>query len=445
MEKKQLKITMAQLALPIAVQNLVAFFANAIDTVMIGQLSELAFSATSLANQVFFVVTLVLSGIAGGSNVLISQYWGRKDRESIYKVLALTYRIAFIFVGAVSAFSLFFPTQVMAIFTNEKMLIDLGSQYLQIVALSYLFFCFSTITVQVLRSTHEVKISMIASLVALGVNTALNYTLIFGNFGAPALGLRGAAIATTIARLVEFIIVVIYIYAFEKNLKIRFHKIIFVDKNIIPIFIRKCGPVTANEAAWSIGESCVVMIIGHMGAEEVMAVGIYNVITQLSSVLMNGIDSAACVLIGNTLGTKNIEALQLLRKNFQKLSWLIGLLDGLIMICAIPIVLKIYPMNDITQHLTSTILVLGSIIEIFKSAQCMNMMGILRGGGDVGFACMNDIVFLWLCALPLGYLCANIFHLSLPFVFIAIKSDQILKVFTSEARIRTNKWMNILQ
>ena len=441
MEKKQLKRNLALLALPIAAQNLVAFFANAIDTVMIGQLSETAFSATSIANQVFFIITLILSGIAGGSNVLISQYWGRKDKESIYKVLALTYRAALVFVGIVTLIALFFPVQILSLFTTDTALIQLGSEYLQFVAISYLFFCISTVTVQILRSVHAVKISMIASLIALGFNALLNYMLIFGNFGMPALGVKGAAIATTIARLIELMVVVIYVYFIDKKLEIRLYKLKSVDKDMLKLFIQKCGPVTSNEAAWSIGESCVVMIIGRMGANEVMAIGLYNVIAQLSNVLMNGLDSAACVLVGNTLGARKIDDLQDLRKYFQRLSKLIGLIDGLLMLLAIPVVLQVYPMNPTTQSMVKIILMMGAVIEVFKSIQCMNMMGILRGGGDVKFACMNDILFLWFFSLPLGFIFANWLHLPFPFVFIAIKSDQIIKCFTSELRIRSNKWM----
>lgn len=444
MEKKLIKKSLFVLALPIAGQNLIAFFGNAIDTVMIGQVSDIAFSGTSLANQVFFIITLILSGIAGGSNVLISQFWGRKDRESIYKVLAYTYRFAMGFVLAVALFSFLFPEFVLKIFSNNPQLIEQGSIYLRYVCLSYVFFAFSSITVQILRSVHVVKISVIASLTALLCNATLNYLLIFGNFGFPKLGIMGAGIATTIARGIEFTLVLVYIYRYEKNLQLRFSKLRKLDRNIRQLFFLKCGPVCANEAMWSLGESCVVMIIGRLGPGVVMAMGIYNVIAQLSSVLMNGLDSAACVLIGNTLGAKKIDELQVQKKFFQRLSMVVGGFDGLLMLLCIPIAFAIYPMNPYTQSITKQILIIGAVIEFFKAIQCMNMMGILRGGGDVKFACMNDIIFLWGLSLPLGFLCANIFHLPFAIIFIAIKSDQVVKCITSEWRIRKNHWMQAI-
>lgn len=444
MEKKQLKRSLFVLALPITIQNLVAFLGNAIDTVMIGQISEIAFSGTSLANQVFFIITMILSGIAGGSNVLISQYWGRKDRKSIYHVLSYTYRFALGFVCLIVFFSFFFPTTVLKIFSNDAQLIEQGSLYLRYVCLSYLFFAISTITVQILRSVHEVKISMISSIIALVCNALLNYVLIFGNFGFPKLGLMGAGIATTIARLIELCAVMIYVYRYEKNLHLRLHKLKALDKDVLRLFFQKCGPVCANEAMWSLGESCVVMIIGRLGPSVVMAMGIYNVIAQLSSVLMNGLDSAACVLIGNTLGARRLDDLHILRSYFQKLSLMIGGFDGMLMLGSIPIAFLMYPMNEQTRAITLQILILGAIIEVFKAFQCMNMMGILRGGGDVKFACMNDIIFLWGLALPLGFICAVLLKLPFAIVFFAIKSDQIVKCITSEWRIRKNHWMKAI-
>lgn len=444
MDKKQLKRSLFVLALPITVQNLVAFFGNAIDTVMIGRISQIAFSGTSLANQVFFIITMILSGIAGGSNVLISQYWGRKDKTSIYKVLAYTYRFALGFVCCIVCFSLFFPSTVLQIFSNDVALIEQGSLYLQYVCISYLFFAISSITVQILRSVHAVKISMVSSLIALVCNTILNYVLIFGTFGFPALGLKGAGIATMIARLIELCVVMTYVYRYEKNLQLRIHKLRYLDKDMLHLFFQKCGPVCANEAMWSLGESCIVMIIGRLGPGVVMAMGIYNVIGQLSSVLMNGLDSAACVLIGNTLGARKLHDLQTLRSYFQRLSLIIGGLDGIVMLCSIPVTFVLYPMNEATRWLTLQILMIGAVIEVFKAFQCMNMMGILRGGGDVKFACLNDIIFLWGLALPLGFACAVLFKLPFALVFIAIKSDQIVKCLTSELRIRKNQWMKAI-
>lgn len=444
MNKKLLKRSLFALALPIAIQSLIAFFGNAIDTVMIGQVSQTAFSGTSLANQVFFIITMILSGIAGGSNVLISQYWGRRDRDSIYKVLSYTYRFALGFVCLIVFFSLFFPDTVLRIFSNDPQLIEQGSIYLRYVCLSYLFFSISTITVQVLRSVHEVKIAMISSLTALLCNACLNYLLIFGNFGFPKLGVMGAGIATTIARFIELIVVMVYVYRYEQHLQLRLHKLRALDKDVLRLFFQKCSPVCANEAMWSLGESCVVMIIGRLGPSVVMAMGIYNVIAQLSSVLMSGLNSAACVLIGNTLGAKKIGELQTLRSYFQKLSLVIGGLDGALMLLSIPIAFMIYPMDEETRNITLQILMLGAIIEFFKSFQCMNMMGILRGGGDVKFACMNDIIFLWGLALPLGFVCAVLLKLPFAIVFIAIKSDQVVKCITSELRIRKNHWMKAI-
>lgn len=440
-----IKKTMIAIAFPIAVQNLVAFIATMVDTIMIGRISETAFAATSLANQTFFIITLVISGIAGGSNVILSQMWGRQDKEGMFKILAYTYRVVIMFVLIIAMFAIFFPQLVMSIFTSNSEMILIGEQYLRIAGFSYLFFAISSITVQVLRSANIVKIAMTSSLIALSLNVILNYLLIFGEFGFPALGVQGAAIATTIARFTELCVVIYYIYFVEKDLCIRMHKLLYLDKSYRHLFFKNCTPVALNEFMWSFGESMVVMIIGRMGTSAVAAIGIYNIIAQLSNVLMNGFDSAACIMIGNTLGSKNLKELQLQKKYFQRLSLGIGIFDGLIMIMSIPIVLMLYNISSGSQDILIKIMLIGSIIEVFKSMQCMNMMGILRGGGDVKFAAMNDIVFLWLFSLPMGYLSAFVLHLSFPVVFMVIKSDQILKYITSSYRIQKNKWMNYIE
>lgn len=442
---KQMKKATLAIALPIAIQNLVAFIANMMDTVMVGQISESAFASISLANQVFFVITLVISGIAGGSNVILSQMWGRQDKEGMFKILAYTYRVVLIFVVLVSMCAVLMPEIVMSLFTHDMLMIETGSSYLKIVGISYLFFAISSTSVQVLRSANIVKISMVSSLTALVLNIILNYILIFGHFGFPVLGVKGAAIATTIARFVELCVVIIYLYVFEDQLQIRIKKLIPLDKSYRKLFFRNCTPVALNEFLWSSGESVVVMIIGRMGTSAVAAIGIYNVVAQLSNVLMNGFDSAACIIIGNTLGKKDIDELMIQKRFFQRLSLFIGVIDGLIMILAIPVALLIYDISLATETVLIKIMLVGSIIEVFKSLQCMNMMGILRGGGDVRFAAMNDIVFVWLFCVPVGYISAFVFKLPFSLVFFLIKSDQIWKYFTSEYRIRKNKWMNYIE
>ena len=442
---KNYKRTLLLLSLPIAAQNLVAFVANLVDTVMIGQLSETSFAATSLANQVFFIITLVISGISGGSNVILSQMWGRQDKEGMYKILAYTYRASIIFVLIVAFLAIAFPDAIMHLLTSDQELIRIGAQYLRIVGISYLFFGISSTTIQILRSANVVKISMISSFTALIVNMFLNYCLIFGNFGFPQLGVQGAAIATVIARFVELLVVLFYIYHVEDQLQLRIYKIKKTNHIYWHSFVSNCAPVAFNELMWSLGESMVVMIIGRMGLSMVSAISIYNVLTQLSNVLMNGFDSAACVMVGNTLGVKDYDLLHKQIKVFKRLAIIIGIIDGLFMICSIPATFVIYKISEETKNVLISILLLGSIIEVFKSMQCMNMMGILRGGGDVRFAALNDIIFLWLLVLPLGYLGAFVLHWHYLLVFFCIKSDQIIKYFTSEWRTRQSNNLKYIE
>lgn len=210
MGKKQFYRSMMVIAMPIALQNLITVGVSMMDTLMLGSLGEAALSASALANQLFFIFTLVIYGTAGGTNVLVAQFWGRKDRESIRRTLAYTYRIVLLFAFIMVALSLFAPRMIMHIFTNDPEVIALGADYLRIVSVSYLFFGIATISGNVLRAVRTVRIGLIASLVSLSVNIVLNWILIFGNLGMPEMGVSGAALATTIARICECITVMVY-------------------------------------------------------------------------------------------------------------------------------------------------------------------------------------------------------------------------------------------
>lgn len=446
--KKYMRM-MLGIAVPIALQNLINFAVNLMDTVMLGQLGEMPLAASSLANQVFYIVTLVVYGIGGGANVLVSQYWGRNDTKSIHKILSYTYRTAVGFACVAAAAAVFAPGLVMRLFTKEEAVILLGAGYLRIVGISYLLFTITAVTTCVLRAVHTVRIAMVLSAVSLCVNVAINYVLIFGKFGAPRLGIIGAAIGTLCARAVEFVILLWFVFVKERQLNIRLHFTFRAGKaaavpekgELLRLYCTTSIPVVINELFWALGESAVAMILGRMGMEIVSANAIYANISELSGVVVSGMNSAACVIVGNVVGAGAFDELGELKKRFQRVSVIVGLLGmGIMLICRV-FVIDFYQVSDTTKLYASQIMLIGSVVELCRSIECMNIMGILRGAGDVTFAMLNDLIFLWGFTIPLGILTGLVWKWPVAAVYIALKLDQMLKIFTSEYRLRGKKWI----
>lgn len=458
MTKKRMKLLLG-IALPIAVQNLINFAVNLMDTVMLGQLGEMPLAASSLANQVFFIVTLVVYGIGGGANVLAAQYWGREDLPSIYKILNYTYMTAAGFALIAGAAAIGIPGIIMRMFTHDEAVVSLGVEYLKIVGWSYLLFTATTVTLCILRAAHIVRIAMVLSCVSLCVNIVLNYLLIFGKCGMPQLGIKGAAIATLSARAVEFLLLIGFLWKKERELYLWRYFGGWIRKltgrhrgseqcgqeSLWKLYISTSVPVIINELFWALGEAAVSMILGRMGTEIVSANAIYANISELSGVVVQGMNSAACVIVGNLVGSGAFEELKEHKKLFQRVSLAVGLLGMVIMLMCRGFIIDFYKVSDVTKAYASQIMLIGSVVELGKSIQTMNMMGLLRGIGDVKFAMLNDLLFLWCFTVPLGALAGLVWHLPVAIVYVALKLDQFLKIFTSEYRLRTLKIESIVK
>lgn len=450
MTEKRMKLLLG-ISMPIALQNLINFAVNLMDTVMLGQLGEMPLAASSLANQAFFVVTLVVYGIGEGANVLAAQSWGRKEIRPIYRILTYTYRLAAGFAFLVSVFAIGMPQFLMRVFTKDTAVIELGVEYLKIAGWSYLFFTATTVTLCVLRAVHVVKIATVLSLVCLCVNVSLNYILIFGRLGAPAMGIRGAAIATLVARIIEFTLLMVFLIRKERVLKLweyykaRCSRIFRKRKensvydggaSLWKLYYTTSIPVVLNELLWALGEAAVSVILGRMGTEVVSANAIYANISELSGVVVSGMNSAACVIIGNITGEGNKEELRANIRLFQEVSVVVGVLGMVIMLVCRGFMIDLYKVTDVTKRYAEQIMLIGSAVELGRSIQCMNSMGILRGAGDVGFAMLNDILFLWCLTIPLGFFTALFLHWPVAAVYIALKLDQFLKIITSGCRVK---------
>ncbi|MGL5354149.1 MAG: MATE family efflux transporter [Clostridium sp.] len=429
------------ISLPIAIQNLITFAVSMIDTMMVGSLGEVQLSAVAIANNLFFILMILMFGLAGGSNIMISQYFGKGDKKSIYKILSIMYRaciaITIIFIGI----AVLIPTKFMSIFTTDAAVIEAGATYLRIICIGYIFYALTNCTIMILRSVKTVKISIVVYTISLIVNAFFNWVLIFGNFGAPELGIRGAAIATVIARITEFTIVLIFMAVYEEKIRLRIKHLIKVDKLMLKDYISICTPVLFNELLWSTGASMVSVIVGRLGTDIVAANSINMVAHQFVTVFIFGLSNAAAVIIGNTIGEGRKKDAVEYAFTIGIFSVVMGILAGLIIYIIRPIVVDFYNVSQATKMVAMEIMGVTAIIVIFQSLGVNMMMGVLRGGGDAKFVLFNDIIFMWLVAIPGGFLAAFVFKLPIAIVFFIIKSDEVLKSIISIFRVASGKWV----
>ncbi|MEG0710236.1 MAG: MATE family efflux transporter [Longicatena sp.] len=429
------------IAIPIALQNLITVGVSMADTVMLGSVGEVALSASSLANQLFFIFTLVIYGTAGGSNVLVAQYWGKQDVSSIKKVLGYTYRVIIFISVIMTILAAIFPQFVMGVFTNDTAVIEQGTNYLRIISISYIFFGIATISTRILCAVGTVKISLYSAIASLCINVFLNWVLIFGNFGFPALGVTGAAIATTIARISECIIVLIYMRFKETKIKLRIHELYKLDHSMKKAFVKNSTPVICNELLWSCGTALLSVIIGRMGTAFVASYSIYNVVSQLACVTSQGLAAAAAVIVGNAIGAKQYKEMKFITNRLQIAAIVTGIFSFFFVLLIRPTMPYIYHISSTSMEYLMQILLIGAVMEAFRPIAFVNMVGILRGGGDAKFVLVNDIIFLWTICLPLGFFAGLVWKLPVPLVFLILRFDDMIKVITSSLRLKYGKWM----
>ncbi|TBX16843.1 MATE family efflux transporter [Clostridium perfringens] len=430
------------IALPIAVQNLITFMVSMVDTLMVGALGEIQLSAVSIANNLFFVLTILMFGIAGGSNIMISQYWGKGNVKTIHKILAIMYRVCLLITGIFIFIALFLPKYFMGIFTTDKAVIDFGASYLRIVCIGYLFYSITNCTIMMLRSVKTVSISIIVYTASLVVNSILNWIFIFGNLGAPELGIRGAAIATICARITEFSIVLVFMFIYERKIGLKIEHLLKLDKEILKDYVGLCTPVLCNELLWAIGASMISVIVGRMGTEVVAANSINGVAHQFVTVFIFGMSNATAVIIGNTIGEGKKEKAKEYAYSIGIFSVVMGCISGLMILLIKPFVVNFYNVSYSTKLIAMEIMTVTSGIIVFQSLASNFMMGVLRGGGDAKFVLINDLIFMWLVAIPGGFFVAFVLELPVALVFLVIKCDEILKSLTSVYRVISGKWIN---
>lgn len=430
------------IGMPIAVQNLLTSLTQMMDTIMLGELGDIPLTASSLANQFFFIFSLFIFGMCGGGSILTAQYWGKKELEPIKTIMAMVLR-GVMMVAVVAMVGIYlFPAQVMGIYTSDVVVIEEGVKYLRIVAPIYVFFGMSCTLTTLFRSIEIVKLAVIANLMTLCVNVTLNYILIFGKLGMPALGLEGAAYATLIARFMELVVVIIYVFCIEKELKFTWKCFLKKDKLLLSDLRRYCIPVVTNELVWSVGISMQTALFGHLSTLAVSANTIISVVQNLATLVIFGVAHAACVIVGKTIGEGNVSLARQRAKSIEIFAVMLGVIAALLILLGRDFMVDFYNVEEATKVLAKEMLLVAAVIVLFISYGGTSIIGTLRGGGDAKFCLIVEVIALWGVSVPLGYIAGLWLQLPIVVVFALFKFDEIVKVFCCFWRQRSDKWMN---
>ena len=430
------------ITLPIAAQNFITFTVSMADSLMLGKLGETTLSAANLANQLFFILMIITFGVTSAAMVFASQYWGKGDIYSLKRIITIMLRVAFVISTVATALALCTPEFVMSWYSDDAEVIKEGADYLRIVGWIYPVYSVTNAMVCIFRCAHEIKISIAVYLTSLIVNVFFNWVFIFGNLGSPAMGVRGAALATAIARVAEFIILIIYLAAFEKKIHYTFADFFVPVKDYVKDFVKTGAPVILNETVWSIGSSTLSMIIGHISTEFVSANSIANIIWQCVWVMISGMGNATAVIIGNAIGMGKDKAY--INKMAQSVIVVAGIMGviaaGIILLIRGPVI-NFYEVEQSTKDLAMDLIVSYALILVLQSMSVQYVVGIFRGGGDTKFSMFIDTAFLWIFAIPLGAYAGLVLKLSPPIVYLVLRCDEVFKCFAGLIHMKKGRWV----
>lgn len=435
--------TLIALAVPISLQNLVTFAVGFADNLMIGRLGDNAISGVYVGNQMQAVVQMFIAGIEGAILILAAQYWGKKDAASIRKVVSVGVKFAFGVGLLVTLATVLFPSAIIGLFTSEPGVIAEGGVYLRIVGFTYLFFSIAQVMIASMRSVETAKIGLYISIMALVVNVSLNYILIFGKLGLPALEVKGAAIATLISRVLEMLVSVVYVFSVDKKLRFRFADLLRTDRALLKDFLRYGLPVIGGQVVWAINNLANTKIMGFYSAGVLAAVSITGMLHSLVYVWMTGLSSAVGIITGKTVGAGQYEKMKEYARTVQVIFLGVGLISGAVVLLFREGFIGLYNATPEAMAYSRQFINVISVTIVGTCYQAACLFGLVKSGGDISFVFKNDTIFVFLVLIPSALVS---YWLGAPawVVFAALKCDQILKCFVAVVKINRFNWMKNL-
>lgn len=438
-----------KLTLPMILQNLITTSLGFADTFMVGLLGNAEMAAVTAANVPIFIIQVVIFGFQSGMAVLVSQYWGRGDTNSINRCLGVALYAVTGFSALLALLTFFFPAQVLSLITPNQDLVRLGTPYIRLVGLSFIFNSISSIYAGVHRSTEYPAFGMVLFTISMSINLVLNYILIFGKFGAPAMGVTGAAAATLASRIIQFAAAAVYAL-WNKRIPLRPDCILCPGRDILRRFLKYSIPVVCNETLWSTGFSLLTVIMGHMVNSQDMlaAYALVGNIDNLSTVVCFGLAASAAVIVGKEIGEgKDREYVYSVSRTLLAASMLAGVFAMAVLLILLPAFFRpvLFPLFKLTEgaaYAATCMCLLYALSMPTRAFDVTNVTGVLRAGGDARVAAIVDVCPLWLAAIPLMAFTALVLKAPVPVVCLSMQAENMCKFPLGLIRFRSKKWIN---
>lgn len=433
--------TVFALVVPMALQNLINVGVTAADVIMLGKVGEKVLSGSSLAGQVQYIMVLFLFGLTSGATVLTAQYWGKGDTKTIEKILGMGIRAAVTVTAVFTIAALTIPEILMKIFTSDPLVIAEGVKYLHIVAFSYIMMGITQVYLYIMRSVERVVVATVVYLASLICNVIFNAVFIFGLFGCPAMGIRGAALATLISRVLELLLVFGYAKVVNRDIIFRFTYFFHLDGILVKDFLKYAIPVVMNEVMWGMGTAANTAVLGHMGSAAVAANSVAQVARQLATVVAFGLASATAIYLGKTIGEQKLEHAKAYAQKFLFLSVVMGVLGGILILAAAPAATAVLALTPAAKEYLRFMFFVMSYFVVAQAFNTTMVVGTFRSGGDTRFGLIMDMSTMWGCSILFGALAAFVFHASVPIVYVILMSDELIKIPITLWRYRSYKWL----
>lgn len=432
-------------ALPMVIQQLVAASLHIVDGLMVSGLGDAAYSAVTQANRVTFVFNLFVFGTCTGGAIFLSQYWGARDIKRMRQSMGISLLFVLIVAAAFIGASLLFPAQIISMFLPEGESAELARQYLSIVVFGYLFTAIDNVYAATIKAAEKTYLPMLSGFVSILTNTVLNYAFIFGRLGAPELGVRGAALATVISAAVSMLLNIGFAYGMRLPAGARPSEWLCRDRAFMKRFTGTVVPVIFNEGLWALGTTMYSVFYGRMGDAAVATMGVCNTINDLVWVAIFALMNATAIIVGKALGAGDRERAYLSAKRLMVGAMAAGLVIG------VAVILVRWPLVNVFSGLSyevrdkaQLILAIGAATIWFRAFNTINIVGILRSGGDTLFSLLLDVGTLWIVGVPATGLAALVFHWPLEWVYVCTFLEEIVKIAGGLPHFKQKKWMNVL-
>ena len=436
--------SVCSLAIPVALQSMLQASFSIVDQIMIGQLGSVSVAGVGLAGKFASIYSVIVSAVGVVAGIMISQYLGQKNQREVRRSFLVNLLIA---VGLAGVFTLLcggFPAQIMGLYTTDAPMRQSASVYLQIITATYLPLAGATLLSTLLRCMDKAQLPLYASIASAVLNTGLNYLLIFGRLGLPAMGASGAAIATVISTWVNFLLMLAMLGRHGALLKTAGNSGEKMGKFNLMQYFSMLMPILVCEFLWSLGENIYAAIYGHMGTDASAAMTLINPVQSLVIGAMCGLSQAASVIIGKELGSREYN--QAYRDSWRLIRY--GLFGAVILsalvVVASPLYVQIYQVDDAVKLLTRQILLAYALIAPFKVLNMIAGGGILRSGGKTNYVMWIDMIGTWVFGVPLGLLSAFVWKLSIPCVYFILSLEECVRFGITVLALRSKRWMQSL-